>query len=1240
MDVGTNMNSEAVGLQGNVRKKIHRRQWLGKLVLGGLFASVLIAGAGSGAEAEPSAEAEARAQAIPGDRVVVAWGWSLNGQTQVPAGLTGKNIKALDGGAWHSLALTEEGKVFAWGANSMGQAVVPAELRNKKVTAIAAGYAFSLALTSEGRVIAWGDNSHNQSIPPPALTGKTVTAIAAGYDHALALTSEGELIGWGSRNDGQGQSPPQLTGKVVTAIAAGGDQSSALTSEGESVSWGRTNTGLPVGSPPPEMTGKKVVALDSGRSHFLALTSEGTVYTWGSNDHQKLDVPAGLEGKVSKVVAGDNFSLALTHDGIVVAWGEDQFGQTQIPADLTGKKAVTLGAGSHHSLVAAERKGISEIAVSSGYVLANGVSTQTARVTLLEQDTNAPLPGISVDFSVPSNVSASASSAVTNAQGVAEITLKSSVIGEYPIRASINGIPVPAASEGNDVARFGTAPVLDELVVEMGSGFPGEFTIPVSGTPGPDLSVTSNGGALPGTLPVGLSLNAGTGLVSGTLFVPGEYPFEVTAKNALGSMSRAYTVTVSPVSAVPPGTAPGLSVSSGYVLADGVSEQTATVTVATQDTNTPVAGVQVDFAAATGAVLSDDQAVTDSSGKASVTVTSSSVGDYPVTATIGDTPVPVVPEGNGVARFGLLPVLGAVSFEAGSGFPGAFTLPASGSPAYVLSVTSNGGVLPAGLSFDAETGVVSGTLFVPGEYSFEITSTNALGSVSRIYTVTVNEVDEVPPGTNPGLSVSPGYVLGDGKGEHTATVTVENPNTLVPVAGVLVDFVAAEGAVVSDDQVATDSNGSASVTVTSSVAGDYPVTATIGDTALPAVPGGNTVAQFGSKPVLDEVAFEVDSGFLGEFTIPVSGTPGPDLSVTSNGGVLPAGLSFDAETGVVSGTLFVPGEYVFEMTATNVLGSVSRTYTVTVNPIDKIPPGTSPVLEVSSGHVLADGVSEHAATVTVINSDTLVPVAGVRVGFTAPEDAVVSENHAVTDDKGQARVSMTSSVVGNYQVTASIGSTVIPAAPENNDLARFGSKPGLNEVSFETEPGSSVAWEVPVTGVPAPVVSVTDDEGEGVGDLPLGLSFDAVTGVISGTLTDVEEPSSGVKESSAGAKNASGTPAGVVQTRDAVSVPQARDTVSVLALAKVREYPFELTADNQLGKISRDYVLKVIQKDSGPVVTLTPAQPLKTPAPGTGSEDTAKRLSKTGGETGLFWAGALLLLVSGAALFFRRRQEQ
>ena len=112
---------------------------------------------------------------------------------------------------------TSPGTVVAWGSNSNGQTTVPAGLSG--VTAIAAGDAHTVALKSDGTVVAWGDNWAGQTIVPAGLSG--VRAIAAGSFHTVVLKSDGTVVAWGDNHSGQTIVPTGLSG--VAAIAAGGN---------------------------------------------------------------------------------------------------------------------------------------------------------------------------------------------------------------------------------------------------------------------------------------------------------------------------------------------------------------------------------------------------------------------------------------------------------------------------------------------------------------------------------------------------------------------------------------------------------------------------------------------------------------------------------------------------------------------------------------------------------------------------------------------------------------------------------------------------------------------------------------------------------------------------------------------------------------------------------------------------------------------------------------------------------
>jgi hypothetical protein len=263
---------------------------------------------------------------------VTAWGKNNQGQTAVPAGLSG--VVAIAGGGEHTVALKSDGTVVAWGNNAFGQSTVPAGLSG--VAAIAAGQFHTVALKNNGTVVAWGDNSYGQTTVP-SLSG--VVAIAAGANHTVALKNDGTVGAWGWNSAGQTTVPAGLSG--VVAIAAGGEYTVALKSDGTVVGWGQNNAGQAIG--PAGLSG--VVAIAAGGEHTVALKSDGTVVAWGNNAFGQTTVPAGLSG-VTAIAGGGEYTVALKSNGTVVAWGDNTSGQTTVPAGLNGIVAITAG-GNH-----------------------------------------------------------------------------------------------------------------------------------------------------------------------------------------------------------------------------------------------------------------------------------------------------------------------------------------------------------------------------------------------------------------------------------------------------------------------------------------------------------------------------------------------------------------------------------------------------------------------------------------------------------------------------------------------------------------------------------------------------------------------------------------------------------------------------------------------------------------------------------------------------------------------------
>ena len=155
-------------------------------------------------------------------------------------GLPSKIID-ISAGDYHSLALTENGRVYSWGRNSYGQLGdgttndrnLPHLIEGipGKVASVKAGDYHSLVLLKSGKVYGCGYNPFGQASNRTtqdtsrwqiieAIPGKVVS-IAAGDYHSLALLDSGKIYGWGSNYDGRlgnSKTHPLLTPKLVPKI--------------------------------------------------------------------------------------------------------------------------------------------------------------------------------------------------------------------------------------------------------------------------------------------------------------------------------------------------------------------------------------------------------------------------------------------------------------------------------------------------------------------------------------------------------------------------------------------------------------------------------------------------------------------------------------------------------------------------------------------------------------------------------------------------------------------------------------------------------------------------------------------------------------------------------------------------------------------------------------------------------------------------------------------------------------
>jgi YD repeat-containing protein len=377
--------------------------------------------------------------------------------------LLGKTVTNICAGSSHSLAQTSQGKVYAWGDNNSGQLgdgtttqrILPVAvnmsgvLLGKTVTSIASGAWHSLALTSEGKVYAWGSNSSafmpfdggqlgdgtttQRTLPVSVnmsgvLLGKTVTSIAAGIWQSFALTTEGKVYGWGGNDSGQlgngtttssalpvlVNTSPVIGGQTVISISAGIFHCLALTSGGQVIAWGGNEDGcLGDGTDTWQTTpvlvkmdgvllGKSVVLVEAGSSASLAMTSDGLCYAWGRHSSGQLGngystyrsnavalyMSGDLSGKrTSAISAGWSHGLALTPEGGVYAWGSNSQGQLgngafsapsiPIPVDTGSEVVVSVAGGSSHSLALTQDGKVYSWGDNSNGQLGDGTYTQS-----------------------------------------------------------------------------------------------------------------------------------------------------------------------------------------------------------------------------------------------------------------------------------------------------------------------------------------------------------------------------------------------------------------------------------------------------------------------------------------------------------------------------------------------------------------------------------------------------------------------------------------------------------------------------------------------------------------------------------------------------------------------------------------------------------------------------------------------------------------------------------------------
>ncbi|MBD9402357.1 autotransporter domain-containing protein [Comamonas sp. CMM02] len=266
---------------------------------------------------------------------------------------------------------------------------------------------------------------------------------------------------------------------------------------------------------------------------------------------------------------------------------------------------------------------------------------------------------------------------------------------------------------------------------------PGSLSNGTVGTPY-SATLSSTGGTAPysysitsGSLPTGLSLNTGTGAISGIPSVAGAYNLTITATDTNSATgSQAYSITIGgqvPVSTAVIAVVPANSSLNPITLniSGGAATSVAVASAASHGTAT-ASGTSISYTPAAGfsGVDSFTYTATNASGTSSPATVSITVSAP--TLTITPTTLP-----NGTQS---------------TAYSQTLTTSAGTAP-YSYRITS--GNLPAGLSLNTSSGVFSGTPTAGGAFNLTITVTDANGATgSQPYSLQVQAQSVVVPPSN------------------------------------------------------------------------------------------------------------------------------------------------------------------------------------------------------------------------------------------------------------------------------------------------------------------------------------------------------------------------------------------------------------------------------------------------------------------------------------------------------------
>ena len=938
--------------------------------------------------------------------------------------------------------------------------------------------------------------TYNGSATPPT---------AAGSYAVVATVTDPSYTGSASGTFNILQAPATIALDKLTQAADGTPKSVTVTTTPQGLATTVTYSGS---SSPPSAVGVYSVLATITDPNYLGSTSVSL------NLYGPSPVITSAPTSVSVVAGGSaHFAVVATGAGqLTYEWqknGADIAGATGVGMNVLSLSNLTLGSGG-----------------SITVIVKNGTSSVTSPVATLTVLAPAPVLGgassvTGIEYS-PFNYQVQNSSTSSTTFSLVAGTLHTG-LSLNPTTGTISGTPTITGTSTVTISATnasGTATL--QVTITISPPIPA-ITGPAAANGQVGVAFSYSPGATNGAnnfsasnLPPGLNIDLTGGAITGTPTQAGTFVVTLTAGNATGSVTQPLTITITAAANTPVYTG-GLTLSGTqgtafnfvptftnnptvFVIAFPRTHASSLTPSAT-DVGTQPAGLPtgLSFNTSTGAITGTPTQL----GVFGLYLEATGTGGTAITfITLTINPSATAPS-----------ITSASTAAASVGIPFTFTITVS--PA-ATSFTSS--TLPTGLTLNTTTGAITGTPTQAGFYNVQLTAANTAGSGPTAFLViTVN------PSDTAAVVTSAPVVQGTTGSPLSYTLLASGtPTGFAITSGTLPAGLTLNGATVSGTP--TQAGQSTVWFAASNAAGQGFSLGVLFNIA----PGSTT-------PVITSNG--TARGQVGQaFTYLITATNSP-TSFAATG--LPDGLSVDTVAGLISG---IPTTATTEpasiiLTATNASGASNpRTVLLQIAPASATPAIVSSTN--ASGRV--------GTAFTYLTAATAGPTSFAAQNL-PPGLAIDPTSGAITG---------TPTVAGTYLVTLQAGNAVGlgAAASLNLTIAASLQAPAI------TSPATAVgkvqhSFSYTITASPGPITGYA----LATGTLPLGLSLNTSTGVISG---NPAEPGAAVVTVTA--SNSAGTSlplALLISINPVDNVPVI--TSSIAALGTVGQtFTFTVTATN------------------------------------------------------------------------------